>query len=258
MNLLEDETAIVTGGASGIGRGISQEFARNGADVVIADVRSTPRLRTDARPTHEWIEDETDSEAVYVECDVSDPDAVQALVDATVERFGTIDALVNNAGIAIEDDYGVSSEKFDEFMSVNVGGCFYPSRAVAERMIDDGVEGSIVMVSSTEGVRTPDARPIYGASRGAVRCLAYALAGRLGSHGIRVNVVMPGLFESAMVTEDIPIFENLEGIKERIPLERAGELVEIGKAATFFASDMSSYVTGGELLVDGGITNVSR
>ena len=132
--LLEGRTAIVTGGASGIGRAIAFAFGQHGADVVVADIREEPR--EGGTPTHKQITDKTDSEATFVQCDVGDPDDLAAVV-AGAENYGTLDTLVNNAAIGRLDDYAVDATTFDEFFATNVRGYFMAARTAAERM-DDG------------------------------------------------------------------------------------------------------------------------
>lgn len=252
--LVAGQTVIVTGGASGIGRGVALTFAEHGADVVVADIRETPR--EGGTPTVERIDDETDRDAVYVECDVTLEGEFDPVLDAA-EEFGGVDTLVNNAAIAEADDFDITTERFEEFMAVNVRGYFLAARAVANRLVEADREGTIINVSSTEAMRTPAARPVYAATRGAVRNLTFGLAGRFGSAGIRVNALYPGLFKTAMTTDDIPLHDNMEAIEPRIPMGRHGETDEVGGPAVFLASDLASYVTAAELVVDGGITYVS-
>jgi NAD(P)-dependent dehydrogenase (short-subunit alcohol dehydrogenase family) len=253
-NLIADQTVIVTGGASGIGRGVALTFADHGADVVVADIRETPR--EGGTPTVERIREETDREAAFVMCDVTLEGAFDPVLDAATE-FGGVDTLVNNAAIAEADDFDITIDRFEEFMAVNVRGYFYAARAVANHLHEEERGGSIINVSSTEAMRTPAARPVYAATRGAVRNLTFGLAGRFADAGIRVNALYPGLFVTAMTTDDIPLFDNLEAIEPRIPMGRHGEVDEVGGPAVFLASDLASYVTAAELVVDGGITYVS-
>jgi NAD(P)-dependent dehydrogenase (short-subunit alcohol dehydrogenase family) len=252
--LVADQTVIVTGGASGIGRGVALTFAEHGADVVVADIRETPR--EGGTPTVERVREETDRDAAFVECDVTREGAFDPVL-AAADEFGGVDTLVNNAAIAVADDYDLTAERFAEFMAVNVQGYFLAARAVADRLVEEGRGGTIVNVSSTEAMRTPAARPVYAATRGAIRNLTFGFAGRFGDDGIRVNALYPGLFKTAMTTDDIPLHDNMDVIEPRIPMGRHGEVDEVGGPAVFLASDLASYVTAAELVVDGGITYVS-
>lgn len=252
--LVDGKTAIVTGGASGIGRDIAITFAKHGADVVVADKRAEPRMG--GMPTVEKIRSDTAQSATLIKGDVSDPQQASELVEAAKE-FGGPDVLVNNAAIAREDDFDVTPEEFDEFMATNIRGYFFPAKETINYLLDNDRKGSIINISSTEAIRTPAARPVYASTRGAIRNMTFGLAGRLGPSGIRANVIHPGLFETAMVTDDIPLFDSYEALQDRIPLQRHGEEGEIGGPTVFLASDLASYITGAELLVDGGITYVS-
>jgi len=250
-NLLVGETAVVTGAASGNGREIALSFAKEGADVVIADLQKEPRQG--GKPTHEKIVEETDQQATFIHCDVTDQSDVRATVDAA-EAYGGIDIMVNNAGVlkmgAITD---ITEEEYDALMDVNAKGVFLGCKAAAERMgKDDG--GKIINISSTAGMVGIPNNSIYCASKGAVRLLTYALAAELGPD-IRVNAIHPGTTETQMVTEDVEIIgtERGEQQEKSIPLRRFGKPKDVGNAAVYLASDLSDYVTGESLVVDGGI-----
>lgn len=246
--MLSGQTAVVTGGSSGIGRGIARALGRHGSDVVVADVRESPR--EGGTPTHDVIEDETDSRATYVECDVTEPPDLERAVEEALE-FGGLDTFVNNAAIGRLDDYDVGEEEFDEFFDTNVKGYFFGARAAATGM----EAGSIINIASVEALEGVAQRPVYGATRGAVRQLTWALADRLGPN-IRVNALHPGLIDTALTREDIPIFGEgqLDQFLGTIPLARAGKPGDIGGPAVFLASDLAAYVSGAELVVDGGMT----
>ncbi len=252
--LLADGTAVVTGGASGNGRAMATAFAREGADVVVADLQPDPR--EGGTPTHELIAAETDRRATFVECDVTAVADLTAAIDAA-EAFGGVSVMVNNAGIFRAEEFlDVTEDAFDRLMDVNVKGVFFGAQAAAERMIETG-GGSIINISSVAGLRGSAPYVTYNASKGAVRLMTYALAAKLGPEGIRVNAIHPGLIETAMTTEDVPIFgtEQEAEFVRTIPSRRAGTPDDVADAAVFLASDSAGYVNGESLIVDGGMTN---
>ncbi|WP_158057140.1 SDR family oxidoreductase [Halorussus halophilus] len=249
---LSDQVAVVTGGASGIGRAIARIFAENGADVVVADVRDTPR--EGGTPTHELIEDETDNRAAFVECDVSDTDDLEATV-ATADEFGGVTVWVNNAGIfRTEEFFDVTPEEYDQLLNVNVKGAFFGAQYAAEAMVER-CGGSIINVSSVAGILGNGGYVSYCTSKGALRLLTYALAHRLGPDGVRVNAIHPGGVETAMLGDAHLDDQARDAFVQAIPSRRMGEPNDIADAALFLASDRSSYVNGESLLVDGGYTN---
>lgn len=249
--LLTDEVAVVTGGASGNGRAICTLFAEHGADVVVADIQEDPR--EGGSPTHEKIQDETDRNARFVECDVTEQNHLESAVE-TAEDMGGITVMVNNAGVSHSDDFLDTTEAdWYHVMDVNAMGTFFGAQAAARRMIANNRAGAIVNMSSFMGIRSRPDGVRYCASKGAVRQMTYAMAGALGPEGIRVNVLHPGLIETQMSMGDLPFDETPGGDwVDRTPSRRVGQPIDVARAALFLASDLASYVNGTSLPVDGG------
>ncbi|MFP8890714.1 SDR family oxidoreductase [Natrialbaceae archaeon A-CW2] len=257
MGLLENQTAVITGASSGVGRGIALRFAQEGANIVVADIQ--PRPRGGGESTVDLIKSETDSEGVYVKCDVRSIDDLQNAVDAA-EQFGGVNIFVNNAGILSDTPFkDISESEYDRLMDINVKGVFFGSQIAAGRMRERGNAGTIINLSSVLGIRGSGNYVAYVASKGAVRLMTYALADELGPDGIRVNAIHPGTIETQMNQKDIDILgtNSEEQIKSSLPLRRLGQPSDIGNAAVFLASDLSDYITGISIPVDGGEVNVS-
>jgi len=254
--LLEGETAVVTGAASGLGRAISLTFAEHGADVVVADIREDPR--EGGEPTHERIVEETDSEATYVDCDVTDQSDLEAAATAA-EALGGLSVWVNNAGVHnVIDFLEVTEDDYDRLMDINLKGTFFGAQVAGEHLVEGG--GTIINMASLAAVRTGEDMTRYGPSKAGVQHLTYALADRFGESGIRVNCINPGWTETQMLA-DSPIGEGEEGqrfqalLLDAIPAGRFGEPQEVANVALFLASDLSSYVNGERILVDGGFAH---
>lgn len=248
---LADSAAVVTGAASGIGRAIARRLADEGAAVVVADVRDAPR--EGGIPTHEAIR-EAGGHARFVETDVTDRAAVEAAMDACIEGFGSLDVAVNNAGIfpdQVEIDE-VAESTYDRTLAVNLKGVYLGCRAAVDRMKGGASGGAILNTSSIAGLFGYDRSSAYCASKGGVTNLTRELAVEQGPNGIRVNAVAPGIVETAQTVEDEGdvIGEHLD----EIPLGRDGTPAEVADAALFLVSDAARYVTGQNLVVDGGLT----
>ncbi len=246
--LLADTRAVVTGGASGIGREIAVRYADHGADVIVADVRQQPR--EGGKTTVERIGDETDADATFVHCDVTDRQDVEAAVEAA-EALGGIDVMVNNAGVLVQEPFlACDEETYDRTMDVNVKGTFFGAQVAAERMVAGG-GGVIINMSSVSGLEGAGGRAVYCASKGAVRLLTYALADALGPEGVRVNAIHPGAIDTAQAREDSGVIGRDEFLA-RVPMGRFGVPGDIADAALYLASDLAGYVNGESLVVDGG------
>lgn len=257
-DFLDDGAAVVTGGSSGIGRAISLAYANAGADIVVADLQRDPRGAEADVPTTELVEAETDQSSVFVECDVSDPSDTEAAV-AAADDFGGVTTMVNNAGVFRGESFlEVSEDDFESLMDINLKGTFFGAQAAAKRMAA-GDGGAIVNLSSVAGLEGSAGFATYCASKGAVRLLTYSLAAELGQAGVRVNAIHPGLVDTAMTNEDVPIMgsESGEQYLEGIPLGRFADTGDIADAAVYLASAAGDYVNGESITVDGGMTNTS-
>jgi glucose 1-dehydrogenase len=248
---LAGRTAVVTGGASGLGRAIALRFAEEGARVVVADVRREPR--ESGRPTEELLGDN----GLVVDADVSRPDEVDRLVAAAVERFGRLDAFVANAGIAGPYSKGLletSEEDWDAIMAVNLRGVFLcAKRAIGEMLGQEPVgevRGRFIAISSQHGMVGPPGHVAYAASKGGVVNLVRQLAVDFGPRGVLVNAVAPGkILTGSPEQQDA---DALAYSRARTPFLRLGRPDDVAGAALFLASDDSGYVSGTNLLVDGG------
>lgn len=237
MTDLDGRVALVTGGARGIGAAYVRALHAAGARIVIADILEDAGNALAA---------ELGDRAHFVSLDVTDEAQWVLAVEAAVQRFGTIDVLVNNAGIAnaapIEH---LSTEKWNAVIAVNLTGTFFGCRAVVPTMKEHG-RGSIINISSVEGMRGSRGVHGYTAAKFGVRGLSASLAVELGPFGIRVNSVHPGFINTSMTTRVDPAHLD-------IPLGRPGEPEDLAGTIVFLASDASSFTSGAEFVVDGGM-----
>ncbi len=246
---LEGKVAIISGGARGQGAAEAKMFAREGAKVVFGDI-----LDDDGKQVEAEI-NETGGDATYVNLDVTDEDSWKSAVDTAVERYGKVDILVNNAGVAFwtfGDDASV--EDWDTVMDINAKGVFLGTKAVIPEMRKAG-GGSIVNISSISGmIGQATIHPGYNASKGAVRILTKSTAIQYAKEGIRCNSVHPGPVRTPMTERSWSTAEGRERNQRNTPLGRYADPDEIATGVLFLASDESSYMTGSELVIDGGVT----
>jgi NAD(P)-dependent dehydrogenase (short-subunit alcohol dehydrogenase family) len=240
----EKRLAIVTGAARGIGLATAEKFLTEGWRVALLDIDAETLAATYERLA-------LTRNTMAVECDVTEPEQVTAAVDAIVERFGRIDALVNNAGIAdfrpiLETDFAVWSR----ILAVNLSGPFLCTQACAPVMLKAG-SGSVVNIVSISGLRASTLRAAYGTSKAGLIQLTKQQAAELGNHGIRVNAVAPGPVDTAMAKK-VHGPEIRADYHQAIPLNRYGLEEEIAEVIYFLASDKASYVNGQIVAVDGG------
>ncbi|NLU85041.1 glucose 1-dehydrogenase [Rhodococcus sp. HNM0569] len=239
MGRVEGKVALITGGARGIGAASAKALVDEGAVVVTADVRDDDG---------EKVVRELGDAARYVHLDVTNQEDWTAVIASTVSEFGKLDVLVNNAGIAngsVLQQFRI--DKWQQILDVNLTGPFLGMRAAADALIAAG-GGSIVNVSSIEGLRgTPWAHG-YVASKWGLRGLTKSVAMELAPHGIRVNSLHPGLIRT-------PITEGIPDDMVPVPLGRPGQPEDVASFVLFLASDESSYATGTEFVMDGGTVN---
>ena len=245
---LADRAALVTGGGSGIGRAAALAYAAEGAKVAVAG-----RRREELQATVDMIT-ATGGEAFAIIADVSNGEAIRAMVDSTVARFGRLDAAFNNAGISgpFAPITEMLEADFDRVVAVNLKGVWLSIKYELAAMVAAGNGGSIVNTSSFVSRSPSVGTTAYAASKGALEALTLAVAVEAGPHNIRVNTVLPGVIDTDM-------FRSLDGasiiapLSAYTPLKRIGRPEDIGNVAAWLATDDASFITGQSLLVDGGI-----
>ena len=247
---LKGQVAIVTGASRGIGRAIAAELASEGANLVLT-ARGVEGVEAAAAAL---AEDHPDGRFLPVGCDVSNWDSVSELIDRTVEEFEKIDFLVNNAGITRDNlVMRMKKEEWEDVLAANLTGVFNTCRLAARQMLRQR-SGRIVNITSVVGLLGNAGQVNYAASKGGIISLTYSLAREMASRGVLVNAVAPGRIKSARwlaTIKDRPGVEEL--LEENPPLHRLGEPEDVARAVEFFVTDLSRYVTGEVLRVDGGI-----
>ena len=253
MGRLDGKVSVITGGASGIGEATARRFVLEGSSVVIADIQ-------DERG--QGLASEIDAD--YIHMDVSMEEDVKVGLDFTLEQYGHIDCMFNNAGIAgaVGDLGTVTVEMFDKTIAVNLRGVYLGTKYAARAMKNQD-SGSIINTSSIAAIRTGYGNHIYSASKAGVLQFTRSVAMELGKHNIRANCILPGFIPTPMIAiargvpveeadKKIPVIkESFEGAQ---PIKRSGSVNDIANAALWLASDESSFVTGHALVIDGGVT----
>ena len=242
---LAGKVALITGGARGQGEAETRRFVAEGASVAITDVRDDEG---------EALAAELGDATCYLHLDVTDPDQWAGAVASTVERFGRLDVLINNAGIGIVAPLATTASLDDHHrvIDINLHGVYHGMRAVRDAMVASG-GGSIVNISSIDGLAGVLGMTSYSASKFAVTGMTRSAAIELGPVGIRVNSIHPGVINSPMVAEASPeIHAKLDRLMQMQPIRRMGEPGEVAALALFLASDEASYITGTGVVIDGG------
>jgi NAD(P)-dependent dehydrogenase (short-subunit alcohol dehydrogenase family) len=249
-NLLADKVAIVTGGGGGIGRGISERFAAEGAAVVIAEIDEARAKDTQVAITG------AGGRAATLVADVRDPSVADALVTTARDEFGRVDVLVNNVGHyggARKAFHEQTDEEWDDLYRVNLGHVLTCTRAVLPVLLAQGDGGSIVNVSTIEAFRAIPTRAVYSAFKAGITGLTRSLAVEYGRHGIRVNAIAPDVTETLQVPYSRWLAPGDEAmIPAWVPVGHFGTPDEVAGIALFLASDLSSFVTGTTVHADGG------
>tara|TARA_B110000090_G_scaffold117869_1_gene131227 strand:- start:19 stop:765 length:747 start_codon:yes stop_codon:yes gene_type:complete len=246
MKLLEAKTVIITGASRGIGRGIAKVFAKQGANIAFTYRSSDEKAKA--------LEDELSANGCKVKgykSDASNFEAAQQLAVDVLEEFGSIDVLVNNAGVTKDGLLMRMSENdFDSVMNINMKSVFNMTKAVLRPMLKQR-KGSIINMSSVVGVKGNAGQANYSASKAAINGFTKSTALELGSRNIRCNSIAPGFIETEMT--DALVEEQIQEWRNAIPLKRGGTTEDVANSALFLASDMSAYVTGQVLHVCGGM-----
>jgi NAD(P)-dependent dehydrogenase (short-subunit alcohol dehydrogenase family) len=246
---LKGKVVIITGARRGMGRSHAIAFAKEGAKVVVSDISLE-----DCEKVVKEIK-KLGGEAMAVKCDVSKKEEVEEMVRKTIEKWGRIDVLVNNAAIAqFKPFLEMTEEDWDRTMDINLKGYFLCAQAVAKEMVKQK-SGVIINIASIAMGQTGIGFPTlvhYVASKGGVVAMTEALALELAPYGIRVNSVSPGIIDTPMVDPVRADKKTLEGILMRVPMRRMGKPEEVSNLVLFLASDASSYMTGSNVVIDGG------
>ena len=244
--LLKNKTAIITGATRGIGKGIAKIFALNGCNVAF-----TYSSSVEAAQSLEKELNEMGVKAKSYQSNAADFDQAQALVDMVLEEFGTVDILVNNAGITKDNLLmRIGEADFDQVIQVNLKSVFNMTKAIQRTFLKQK-SGSLIHMSSVVGIKGNAGQSNYAASKAGIIGFSKAIALELGSRNIRSNVVAPGFIETEMtdkLSEDV-----VQKWREGIPLKRGGTPEDVANACLFLASDLSNYITGQVLQVDGGM-----
>ena len=243
---LDGKVIIVTGGGTGLGRAMVRALARAGADLMIAARRGGPIEEAAAEV------EQSGRQALSISTDVTDSSQVDRMVARTLERYGKVDVLINNAGTTSENVYGpiweITDEEWRRGIDTNLGGAFYCARAVSRHMVDRGT-GKIINVASGFGLRGGRNIYAYACGKGGMIQLTRSLAISLGRYGVTANTIVPG-FIPTRGTESMQ--ESLPSSGEAIPIGRLGKPEDIGPIAVFLASEASNYMNGEMLTLDGG------
>ncbi|MCD9020338.1 SDR family NAD(P)-dependent oxidoreductase [Cohnella silvisoli] len=251
---LAGKRAIVTGGAQGIGQGIADRFLQEGARIAVIDQNeSALRISSEQWRTKGY-------DVLDYHCDLRDKARLTETVDSIFSQWGAVDILVNNAGIAVRESFlDISDDNWDRILDVNLGAIFRLTKQVAAKMVAGGIKGSIVNMSSKNGLSGSSKLAHYNASKGGGILLTQSMAVELAPYGIRVNAVAPGFIDTPLDRDLRRKDPAIPTITSKTPMGRLGTIEEAANVFLFLASDESSYMTGTTLIVDGGhLANASE
>jgi NAD(P)-dependent dehydrogenase (short-subunit alcohol dehydrogenase family) len=248
MRRLENKIALITGAAAGIGRTTALLFAKEGAKLVLTDVN----IEGVNKVADEIIK--SGGDAMGLSLDVSNEEQWMGVVKSAVDKYGQIDVLFNNAGIYIISPITeIELKTWNKLININVTGVFLGMKHVAPLMAKQK-KGSIINASSIAGIGGGPGHVLYGASKGAVRTMTKDIAMEFAADNVRVNSIHPGYIKTEMVDyASEKSHKTLEELGALYPMKRLGEIEEVAKTVLFLASDDSSYITGAELIIDGGV-----
>ncbi len=253
--LLDGKRAIITGGSRGIGRGIAREYARHGADVVINYFAGADRnIDQDAALATVATVEALGRKCLAVEGDIGDAETANSVVQAAISELGGVDILVSNAGICPFHGFlDMPENLLRRVIDTNLTGAYLVTQAAARAMKAQGNGGSIIAISSISALVGGGMQTHYTPTKAGVHSLMQSTAIALGEFGIRCNSIMPGAIATDINKDDWSDPAKRDYLNGRIPLGRFGQPEDIGKVAVFFGSDLSGYVSGASLLVDGGL-----
>lgn len=248
MKKFEGKVVLVTGGAHGIGKQIAIQFAQQGANTVIVDYNAETGTKTADEITNAYVK------SLFVQADVSDPEALINVRNKVFEEFGRIDTLVLNAGVAFKNKVNdISYEEWNKTLAINLNGLFYTVKAFYNDFLTN--KGSIVYISSGSALSGTGGGVSYPASKAGGEGLIRGLAKELGPKGVNVNAIAPRLIDTGeMMRVNYPTQESLDAVLEKIPVRRFGTVQDVANLAVFLADPDNSYIQGQTILLDGGRT----
>jgi len=250
---LKGKVAVVTGSGSGIGKGICELFAKEGAKVVVSS-----RREINGKPVADYI-NKNFGDAIFIKCDISKEDDINSLFKAAMEKYGTVDILINNAGVNFVKDFtSITVEDWDKVINTDLRGTFICSKNAVDSMLKNG-GGTIINITSVHTYAClPGAAP-YDAAKWGLVGLTKSMAVELADKNIRVNALSPGLIDTQIWKDIQDAAEDKDAClkywEANIPMRRVGSVKEVAYLALYLASDEASYVTGSNFFIDGGMTS---